>query len=135
MLNLVSLKVDCDNDTVLIQADPIGPTCHTGTKTCFGESESSVAFLMKLESVVKQRFAEQPEGSYVTSLIKKGVHKMAQKVGEEGVEVALAAKDDDKPELIGEMADLVFHLTVLMEAKGVCWKDVTDCLQRRNITK
>ena len=130
-LNLKSIDLDCDQDTLLIKADPKGPTCHKGVESCFNDAPSA-SFLDQLSYIIKERFEEKPQGSYVSSLIDKGLSKMAQKVGEEGVEVALAAKDDDKEALTGEVADLFFHTLVLMEAKGVCLKDVERVLAARH---
>ena len=131
-LNLVSAKLDCDQDTLLIEATPQGPTCHKGTKTCFGDTESDIRFLTTLSGIIDERFTQRPENSYVTHLINKGLHKMAQKVGEEGVEVALAAKDDDQDEFLGEAADLLFHLMVLLKAKGTGLQEVCKVLEKRH---
>ncbi len=135
-LDVVDVAVDCDNDTLLITARPRGPACHEGTLTCFGNAPRAAAtglgFLAKLESVIEQRATETPESSYTARLLAKGVAKVAQKVGEEGVEVALAgvAEADDK--VLEESADLVFHLLVLLRARGLTLKQVVDALESRH---
>lgn len=129
-LDVVEVRSDCDADTILIKAKPHGPVCHTGSDTCFGETNAG-AFLPELESIINDRFTNPTEGSYVASLIKKGIKKMAQKVGEEGVEVALEAKGDDPDLFLGEAADLVFHLLVLLRAKGHSLAEVEAVLHRR----
>lgn len=129
-LRVVSVEVDCDRDTVLLVCDPDGPTCHTGEETCFtGEAGS---FLAELEEIVAARDQERPEGSYTTSLLEGGVRRIAQKVGEEGVETALAAVAQDDPELIGESADLIYHLLVLLRSRGLGLTDVEAELRRRH---
>ena len=138
-LNLVDIAVDCDNDSLLITATPDGPTCHTGTQSCFGddiEAESAgVAFLTKLEAVIAQRIAQRPEGSYTAKLWADGVTRMAQKVGEEGVEVALAAVTQDDNRLIGESADLLFHLALLLKSRGLSLGAAVQELEHRHATK
>ncbi|MBK8563411.1 MAG: bifunctional phosphoribosyl-AMP cyclohydrolase/phosphoribosyl-ATP diphosphatase HisIE [Saprospiraceae bacterium] len=129
-LDVVEVLADCDADTILIKAKPHGPVCHTGSATCFGETNAG-AFLPALESIINDRFTNPTEGSYVASLIKKGIKKMAQKVGEEGVEVALEAQGDDPDLFLGEAADLVFHLLVLLRAKGHSLAEVEAVLHRR----
>lgn len=132
-LLLKSLQADCDNDTLLIQAEPLGPTCHKGTQSCFGDgSEPPLAFLAQLDAVVAQRERERPEGSYTTKLFESGIRRMAQKVGEEGVETALAAVAQDEAALRGEAADLIFHLLVLLRARGIDLADVIGELHRRH---
>lgn len=129
-LRVLSVEVDCDRDTVLLIADPDGPTCHTGEQTCFtGEAGS---FLAELEEVVVARDQERPEGSYTTSLLEGGVRRIAQKVGEEGVETALAAVAQDDSDLIGESADLIYHLLVLLRSRGLGLADVEAELRRRH---
>lgn len=131
-LKLVSLEQDCDGDALLIKAEPQGPTCHLGTTSCFaGDAEPEIGFLGQLSSLIEARFKDRPEGSYTTKLIDRGVDRMAQKVGEEGVEVVIAAKNDDNNALAGEAADLVFHLLVLLRAKGMGLKDVVKVLRER----
>jgi len=133
VLTLKSIRVDCDADTLLVQAEPHGPTCHLGTSSCFGEAvQPPLGFLAELDALVAQRHAERPEGSYTTSLFEGGIRRMAQKVGEEGVETALAAVAQDDAELLGESADLVFHLTVLLRARGLSLTDVAVLLAKRH---
>jgi phosphoribosyl-ATP pyrophosphohydrolase/phosphoribosyl-AMP cyclohydrolase len=135
-LDVVDVAVDCDNDTLLITARPRGPVCHEGTLTCFGDAPRAAAtgigFLAKLEGIIEQRATEKPESSYTARLLAKGTAKVAQKVGEEGVEVALAgvAEADDK--VLAESADLVFHLLVLLRARGLSLKQVVDALESRH---
>ena len=132
-LQLIDIKQDCDSDTILVTARPAGPVCHTGSRTCFGEGASNgYEFLPTLWKIIAERFENKPEGSYITHLMNKGLHKMAQKVGEEGVEVALAAKDDDREEFLGEAADLLFHLMVLLKAKDCQVTDVLEVLRKRH---
>ena len=128
-LEVQSIKIDCDNDTILIQAKPLGVTCHTGTDTCFGQFEKP--FLDELEDIISQRMSSSNENSYIQKLVKSGLNKVAQKVGEEGVEVALAAvAEDDK--LVDEASDLLFHLMVLLKVKGLSLDDIILNLQRRH---
>jgi len=133
-LYLVDVKNDCDNDTLLIRADPHGPTCHTGSDTCWGENNNaSFGFLTKLENVIKQRKEKaDSEKSYVASLFKKGINKIAQKVGEEAVEVVIEAKDDNAELFLNESADLLFHYLILLQAKGYKLNDVVDLLRNRH---
>ena len=132
-LLLKSLRGDCDNDTILIQAEPIGPTCHKGTQSCFGDgAEPPLAFLAELDALVAQRECERPAGSYTTKLFKGGIRRIAQKVGEEGVETALAAVAQDEAALRSESADLIFHLLVLLRARGVEFADVVEELRARH---
>lgn len=139
VLQLVSWYVDCDQDTLLITVNPIGPTCHTGTTSCFGNEDFTAAetlsFLSKLESVITQRIAEKPEGSYTARIWEKGRTRMAQKVGEEGVEVALAAVTQDDSQLISESADLIFHLALLLKNRDLSLLDVVKELQMRHAAK
>ncbi len=136
VLALTSLRVDCDGDTLLVGALPHGPTCHTGTSSCFGESvRPALGFLAELDALVAQRHAERPEGSYTTRLFEGGVRRIAQKVGEEGVETALAGVAQGDEELLGEAADLVFHLTVLLRERGLSLSDVADVLAARHAAK
>jgi phosphoribosyl-AMP cyclohydrolase / phosphoribosyl-ATP pyrophosphohydrolase len=138
-LNVVTVAQDCDNDSLLITAQPDGPTCHNGTASCFGDDirteASGIAFLSKLESVIAQRITERPEGSYTAKLWADGVTRMAQKVGEEGVEVALAAVTQADDRLVGESADLLFHLTLLLKNRGLSLGDVVKELERRHEAK
>lgn len=132
-LNLVDLKVDCDQDTLLIQVNPVGPTCHTGTDTCWSESnESSYGFITKLENTITNRIENADASkSYVASLFKKGINKVAQKVGEEAVEVVIEAKDNNDELFLNESADLLFHYLMLLQAKGYRLNDVIDVLKGR----
>ena len=132
-LEFVSLQPDCDNDSLLIKAIPHGPVCHTNTFTCFGESETMDAgsVLNKLESTIRSRKETMPEGSYTSKLFKEGTPRIAQKVGEEGVEVALASVLGDKQRCTEESADLLFHLLVLLHQQELTLADVTQELQRR----
>jgi phosphoribosyl-ATP pyrophosphohydrolase/phosphoribosyl-AMP cyclohydrolase len=135
VLALASIRVDCDGDTLLVRAEPRGPTCHTGSFSCFGERAEvrpPLGFLAELDALVASRHAGRPAGSYTTRLFEGGIRRMAQKVGEEGVETALAAVAQDDGELLGEAADLVFHLTVLLRARGLGLADVVDVLARRH---
>jgi phosphoribosyl-ATP pyrophosphohydrolase/phosphoribosyl-AMP cyclohydrolase len=138
-LNVVDVASDCDNDSILITALPDGPTCHNGTQSCFGDSikteAARVAFLAQLENVIAQRVEQRPDGSYTAKLWADGVKRMAQKVGEEGVEVALAAATNDDKGLIGESADLLFHLTLLLKSRGLSLGDAVAELERRHEAK
>ena len=134
VLNLVDLKVDCDNDTLLIQVNPVGPTCHKGTDTCWNEeNKESYAFISKLENTIEDRRTNfKPEESYVASLFAKGINKIAQKVGEEAVEVVIEAKDNDDNLFLNESADLLFHYLMLLQAKGFKLEDVVKILKKRH---
>jgi len=133
VLSLSDIRLDCDADTFLVRAIPRGPTCHEGTSSCFGNDVAPAqGFLGELDALVARRAAERPAGSYTTSLFEGGVRRIAQKVGEEGVETALAAVAQDDEALLGEAADLVFHLTVLLRARGLGLADVTSVLSRRH---
>ncbi len=133
-LLLKDVKVDCDNDTLLIKAMPVGPTCHTGADTCFFEENASnpADFLLYLESVIASRKANPSEASYTSRLFSKGINKVAQKVGEEAVELVIESKDDNKDLFLGEAADLMFHYIVLLQAKGFTLADVVDVLKGRH---
>ncbi len=132
-LNVVSIQNDCDQDTLLIQVNPVGPTCHKGTDTCWGEqNETTFGFLSQLEKVIKsRREAGNSEKSYVASLFEKGINKIAQKVGEEAIEVVIEAKDDNDELFINESADLLFHYLILLQAKGFTLKDIVKVLEGR----
>lgn len=133
VLWLKSLHLDCDADTILVRAEPGGATCHTGARTCFADApEPPLAFLGALDSLIAQRATERPQGSHVTGLLNAGVRRIAQKVGEEGVETALAAVAQDDGELLGEAADLLFHLLVLLRARGLGLDDVVRILESRH---
>jgi phosphoribosyl-ATP pyrophosphohydrolase/phosphoribosyl-AMP cyclohydrolase len=137
VLDLKSIRIDCDADTLLIQADPHGPTCHEGTSSCFGNGDDvrpPLGFLAELDALVAQRHADRPEGSYTTKLFDGGIRRIAQKVGEEGVETALAAVAQGDQELLGEAADLLFHLTVALRARGLSLADVAQVLIGRHRT-
>jgi phosphoribosyl-ATP pyrophosphohydrolase/phosphoribosyl-AMP cyclohydrolase len=134
-LELKDIAVDCDNDSILIKAIPYGPTCHTGSKSCFTKNEenSSLCIINKLEKLIAERKDYLPENSYLTSLFKEGLPRIAQKVGEEGVEVVIAAmKQDSEDELISETADLLFHLLVLLREKDISLEQVCQKLVSRN---
>ncbi|PTR33059.1 phosphoribosyl-ATP pyrophosphatase /phosphoribosyl-AMP cyclohydrolase [Luteibacter sp. OK325] len=132
-LALVDIRLDCDADTFLVRAVPAGPTCHTGTSSCFGDDvKPSMGFLAELDALVASRYAERPDGSYTTKLFEGGIRRMAQKVGEEGVEAALAAVAEDDDALIGEAADLVFHLMVVLRARGIGFDAVAGKLAARH---
>jgi phosphoribosyl-ATP pyrophosphohydrolase/phosphoribosyl-AMP cyclohydrolase len=137
-LNVISVQADCDNDTLLITAVPDGPTCHTGTDSCFGEVHTDaggLSFLTKLESIIAQRVRERPDGSYTARIWSEGPNRIAQKVGEEGVEVALAAVTQPDDRLIGESADLLFHLTLLLKSRNLSLRDAVAELERRHRAK
>jgi phosphoribosyl-ATP pyrophosphohydrolase/phosphoribosyl-AMP cyclohydrolase len=135
-LDVVGVALDCDADTLLVSARPRGPACHNGTLTCFGDEPrsgtESIAFLAKLEAVIAQRATDKPETSYTARLLEKGIARVAQKVGEEGVELALAAVGDGEDKVVGESADLLFHLLVLLRARGLTLQQVVNELQVRH---
>lgn len=132
-LHVVSIKADCDNDTLLIMVNPVGPVCHTGTDTCWGDkNEQDIMFLKELQDFIDKRYEEMPEGSYTTSLFKSGVNKMAQKVGEEAVETVIEACNGTDERLIYEGADLLYHLIVLLTSKGLRIEQLADELQSRH---
>ncbi|WP_318474882.1 bifunctional phosphoribosyl-AMP cyclohydrolase/phosphoribosyl-ATP diphosphatase HisIE [Photobacterium leiognathi] len=140
VLQLKNIQLDCDQDTLLVQVDPIGPTCHLNTTTCFDSDESnaqppSLVFLHQLEQLLASRKGADPESSYTASLYARGTKRISQKVGEEGVEVALAATSGDKAELVCESADLIYHLLVLLQDQGLSLSDVTNKLQERHNKK
>ena len=131
-LNLVDIKVDCDQDTLLVSVHPVGPACHTGNDTCFNETNHADNFLAQLESVIQDRKDNPSDKSYTTSLFQKGINKIAQKVGEEAVELVIEAKDDDKDLFLNEAADLTYHLLVLLVEKGYQWEEVLEILRKRH---
>ena len=133
-LNLVDMKVDCDNDTLLVRVHPIGPTCHTGTDTCWGEENSAtpLQFIGELQSFIERRKQEMPEGSYTTSLFNKGINKIAQKVGEEALETVIEATNGTSEHLVYEASDLLYHLLVMLTEKGLRIEDVAAELQKRH---
>lgn len=134
LLHLVSIKADCDHDTLLVRAHPDGPTCHLGTDTCWAEDneESPIDFLSKLQDFIELRHRDMPEGSYTTALFTKGVNRTAQKVGEEALETVIEATAGTKEKLVYEAADLVYHLEVLLTEKGLRIDDVARELRRRH---
>lgn len=133
-LHVVSIKSDCDNDTLLIQANPDGPTCHTGTDTCWGEENSPnpLLFLSELSDFIEKRYKEMPEGSYTTSLFKDGLNRMAQKVGEEALELVIEATNGTNERLIYEGSDMLYHLIVLLTSKGLRIEDMAAELMERH---
>ncbi|OCH61426.1 bifunctional phosphoribosyl-AMP cyclohydrolase/phosphoribosyl-ATP diphosphatase HisIE [Vibrio splendidus] len=135
VLQLQNMSLDCDNDTVLVKVNPIGPTCHTGTTTCWDgdkQEESQMVWLHQLEQLLAARKDADPESSYTASLYARGTKRISQKVGEEGVEVALAATSGDKAELVCESADLIYHLMVLLQDQGLSMNDVVNKLKERH---
>lgn len=134
-LTVKSITVDCDNDTLLIKAEPCGPVCHNGTKTCFASSvqgHENEGFIRRLEQVIKERHRQMPEGSYTTKLFTKGINKIAQKVGEEAVETVIDAVAKNRDGVIYEVSDLVYHLLVLLEASGLSLADIENELAKRH---
>lgn len=126
-----SIAIDCDQDTILIKADPVGPTCHTGSRSCFN-SEYNQNFIFKLEQIIADRYDNPQEGSYVNRLREKGLNKIAQKVGEEGVETVIAALNETEFDLINESSDLVFHLLVLLREKNISLETIAKNLESRH---
>ncbi|MBC7588723.1 MAG: bifunctional phosphoribosyl-AMP cyclohydrolase/phosphoribosyl-ATP diphosphatase HisIE [Chitinophagaceae bacterium] len=131
-LELKTIAVDCDNDTLLIKAHPLGPTCHTGADTCWSERNHSEDFLLYLEAIIALRSKVSPAESYVAKMLAKGMNKIAQKVGEEAIELVIEAKDNNKELFLGEAADLMFHYLLLLNAKGFKLHEVIDVLQKRH---
>lgn len=133
-LNLVNVEIDCDHDTLLISANPVGPTCHKGSDTCWNKDNvQNFGFLTRLEAIISDRKEnDSNETSYVSSLFKSGINKIAQKVGEEAVETIIEAKDDNEKLFLEESADLLFHYLILLQAKGHLLKDVVDILKSRH---
>lgn len=131
---LVNIKVDCDKDTLLVTAHPEGPTCHTGTDTCWGEKNerNPLLFLSELQDFIEKRHREMPEGSYTTSLFKKGVNRMAQKVGEEALETVIEATNGSDEKMVYEAADMLYHLVVLLTSKGLRIEDIAKELATRH---
>ena len=130
-LHVVDIRVDCDKDTLLIKAKPDGPVCHTGADTCFNEKNDSRDFLVELEQVIEDRKNSPTDASYTSGLFKKGINAVAQKVGEEAVELVIESKDDDAEKFKNEAADLLFHYMILLSAKDCGLKDVIKILQAR----
>ena len=142
-LNLVDMKIDCDNDTLLVRAIPDGPTCHKGTDTCWGEentvqqgsallNDNPLLFLTELQDFINRRHEEMPEGSYTTSLFKDGINRIAQKVGEEALEAVIEATNGTKEKLVYEASDMIYHLIVLLTSKGLRIEDVASELAKRH---
>lgn len=125
------ITIDCDNDSLLVMVDPAGPVCHTGRKSCFGE-EASKGFVYQLENIISQRIDGNAEGSYTNKLYKKGINKVAQKVGEEAVELVIEAKDDNIDLFKNEAADLLYHYLILLKARNVAFEDVEEVLKERH---
>ena len=134
MLHLVDIKLDCDNDTLLVKVHPAGPTCHTGTDTCWGETNevNPLLFLSELSNFIEQRHREMPEGSYTTSLFRDGLNRMAQKVGEEALELVIEATNGTNDRLIYEGSDMLYHLIVLLTSKGLRIEDMARELMVRH---
>jgi len=130
-LNVKNILLDCDNDTLLIKAIPVGPSCHTGADTCFNEKNAG-NFLEKLQKIIKDRKNNPSEKSYTASLFKEGINKIVQKIGEEATEVIIEAKDNDSEKFKNESADLLFHYLILLEAKNVSLNEVIEVLEKRN---
>jgi len=137
-LDVVDVSTDCDADTILVLADPLGPTCHKGTESCFADAVATdaqrLAFLALLESIITHRISDQPEGSYTARLFAQGPSRIAQKVGEEGLETALAAVTRDDEGVVSECADLVFHLLVLLKSRNLTLEDVVKELRARHLS-
>lgn len=132
-LNVVSIKEDCDKDTLLVKANPVGPVCHTGTDTCWGEENTEdIMFLKYLQDFITRRYEEMPEKSYTTSLFQSGINRMAQKVGEEAVETVIEATNGSEEGFIYEASDLIYHLIVLLTSKGYRLEDLARELKKRH---
>lgn len=132
-LNLVSMEADCDKDTLLIKVNPVGPVCHTGSDTCFGEkNKEDILFFKYLQGFIQKRHKEMPEGSYTTSLFESGINRMAQKVGEEALESVIEACNGTDERLIYESADMLYHLIVMLTSKGLSIEDLAVELQKRH---
>ncbi len=130
-LNVNDILIDCDNDTILIKATPAGPTCHTGNDTCFNEKNTSINFLTELETIIRDRKNNPTDKSYTSSLFAKGMNKIAQKVGEEAIELVIEAKDTNDELFMGEAADLLFHYLILLQAKNFTINDIVGILKAR----
>ena len=133
-LKLVDMKIDCDNDTLLVKAIPAGPVCHKGTDTCWGETNESspLTFLTQLQDFIEKRHEEMPEGSYTTSLFRDGINRMAQKVGEEALELVIEATNGSNERMVYEGADMLYHLIVLLTSKGLRIEDLASELRERH---
>ena len=134
-LNLVDIKKDCDNDSLLIFAKPVGPTCHTGDYSCFGVEKTNINFLNQLGELIKDRKKNLPVNSYTTKLFKEGANRLIQKVGEEAIEIVIAAKNRDKNEIVNETADLIYHLLVMFAEQEIEFEDVVNKLVERHSGK
>lgn len=130
-LNVVDIQIDCDNDTILVKANPVGPICHTGSTSCFKE-ETAKGFVYKLEATINQRIDENDEKSYTNKLYQKGINKVAQKVGEEAVELVIEAKDNNDNLFKNEAADLLYHYLILLKTKRLTFEEIEDVLKKRN---
>ena len=133
-LNVVSMQIDCDNDTLLVKANPVGPVCHTGSDTCWGEKNerNPLLFLTELQDFIEKRHQEMPEGSYTTSLFRDGLNRMAQKFGEEALEAVIEATNGTSERLIYEASDMIYHLIVLLTSKGMRIEELAKELQERH---
>lgn len=131
-LELINMTVDCDNDTLLVKAVPHGPVCHTGADTCFGETNKSIDFIYQLEKIISDRQQNPSDKSYTSGLFKKGINAVAQKVGEEAVELVIEAKDNDDDKFLNEAADLLFHYLILLRAKNHAMNEVISVLEKRH---
>lgn len=126
-----AIDIDCDNDTILVKVDPVGPTCHTGSRSCF-KTAYNQNFIFELENIINDRYANPVEGSYINKMRTKGLNKIAQKVGEEGVETVIAALAETREDLINEASDLLFHLMFLLREKELSLKDIAENLENRH---
>ena len=134
-LHVQEILMDCDKDTLLIKARPVGPVCHTGADTCWNETNRADNFIFELEQIIADRKNNPSDKSYTSSLFAKGINKIAQKLGEEAVELLIESKDEDKELFIGEAADLLFHYLILLQAKGCTLSDIEDVLKKRHNKK
>ncbi len=134
-LNLVKMMKDCDNDSLLVYANPVGPTCHLGSYSCFGIEKKKIDFLNQLSELIKERKVQLPENSYTTKLFQQGADRIIQKVGEEAVETVIAAKNRDKNEIINETSDLIYHLLVMLAEQEIEFDEVTSKLVERHPSK
>jgi phosphoribosyl-ATP pyrophosphohydrolase/phosphoribosyl-AMP cyclohydrolase len=134
-LNVIDIKSDCDNDTLLIIAKPEGPTCHTGAYSCFDIEKTNINFLKQLNELINERKKNLPENSYTTKLFKEGANRIIQKVGEEAIETVIAAKNRDKKEIINETADLIYHLLVMLSEQDINLEEVVNKLVERHNVK
>lgn len=131
-LELVDIKDDCDNDTLLVYVNPAGPTCHTGDYSCFKVDKTNIQFLNKLFELIKDRKSKMPEGSYTTKLFTQGTNRIIQKVGEEAIETVIAAKNRDKKEIVNEVSDLIYHLFVMLSEQEIEFDEIVENLARRH---